>query len=494
MGKYMNNIKKIFLIVLLLIVLASCTEEIPTEDESNDETTVIPTNPGNIEETPEVKVDKVNFVMINDTHGAFVDSSDGYSIAKVDTLLDKLELNNGEYIKIANGDILQGSYVSTKTYGYQMIESLNVMDFDAFVIGNHEFDWGLDKIAKYKDGDLSNGEADYPFLGANIFYRGTTKSPEWIDPYTIINYSGINVGIIGLIGGYQESDILATNISEYEFLDDSTNLVKKYSLELRNEKDCDVVVVAIHDYDEGINKKIASLPSESKIDAIFCAHTHQLITDYVIRSDGINIPVVQNYDKNETVQTVVLALDGRHQMQAYQTFDYRTKSFDDSSDLDELFAKYKGYIDESETVIGYTNSYLSREVLGKIAAQAMYKYNYNVYGFENIDLTILNTGGVRTAIKNGDITVGDVFNTFPFENEIHLVKLFGSEVKLLANSSYYYSYSTINFEDDKIYIVAVIDYVYFGPYTESIFDKKTAEHDTNILMRDIFLEYIKNNY
>lgn len=495
MKKYIKFIKKSLLLVLILFTLASCTVELPEtndDDITPDNGTVVPTIPV----TPTVKPDvsKVNFAMINDTHGAFVDSSDGYAIAKVDTLLDRLTSINGDYIKIANGDILQGSYVSTKTYGRQMIESLNVMDFDAFVIGNHEFDWGLDKIAKYKDGDLTNGEADYPFLGANIYYKGTTLNPDWIDPYTIVDYYGVKVGIIGLIGGTQESDILATNISEYYFLDDPTNLVERYSLELRNEKECDVVVVSVHDYDEALNTRIAKLPVASRVDAIFCGHTHQFISTSVNRTDGNSIPVVQNYDKNETVQTVTLALDENYQMATYQTIDYEISGFEDSKDLTEIYNYYSALVDESTRVIGNTRSYLSRETIGGIAARAMYEYNYNINGISKVDLTILNTGGVRTAIKSGNITVGDVFNTFPFENMIYLVKLYGKEAKKLAEDSYYYTYSNVTFNDEEIYVVAVIDYVYFGPYTTSIFNKKIAEYSTGILMRDIFLEYVENNY
>ena len=188
----------------------------------NNETNVLNPNPG------VTAKDKVNFLMINDTHGAFEDSLDGYSIARVGSLLDSLESKNGDYIKVANGDILQGSYLSSKTYGYAMIEALNLRDFDAFVLGNHEFDWGLDKIAKYKDGNLSNGEADFPFLGANIYYKGTTTSPEWIDPYTIVDYNGLKVGIVGVIGGTQESSILSLNVSEYDFVDDPSQIIKTY--------------------------------------------------------------------------------------------------------------------------------------------------------------------------------------------------------------------------------------------------------------------------
>lgn len=111
------------------------------------------------------------FLMINDTHGAFVDNQ----YPGVERLASLIKQLGDEYIKIANGDILQGSYISNILCGYPMIDALNNMNFNAYVIGNHEFDWGLDKIAEYKDGNLTNGEANFPFLGANIIDKKPTK-------------------------------------------------------------------------------------------------------------------------------------------------------------------------------------------------------------------------------------------------------------------------------------------------------------------------------
>lgn len=437
----------------------------------------------------------VNIAMINDTHGAFLDSNDGYSIARVDTLLDELEAKNGDYIKLANGDILQGSYVSSKNYGYQLIESLNEMDFDAFVIGNHEFDWGIDKIAAYKDGNLDNGEAEFPFLGANIVYKSNGERPEWIDAYTVVNYGDVKVGIIGLIGGDQESDILSTNVKDYDFIDEPTYLVEKYAKELRNDKDCDVVIVATHAHDKELNNKYAKLSDDARIDAILCAHTHQLITETVQRSDSYLIPVLQNYDKNETMRELILTLDSSLNIYDYSNKTYYPASFDLSADFDYLFEKYSDDINASNENIGYTNSQLSRAYIGSLVTEAMFYYDYNVSGFETIDLSLINTGGVRTTIDIGYITIADVFNTFPFENTVYLIEMYGSDINSLLNSLYSYSKKSVDvFEDNTIYKVAIIDFVYFNTYYSYIFNKKVSEYATGLLMRDIFIYHIKELY
>ncbi len=436
---------------------------------------------------------KVNFLMINDTHGAFTDSLDGYSIARVGSLVDELESKNGSYIKIANGDILQGSYISSKTYGYALIESLNLMDFDVFVIGNHEFDWTLDKIEVYKDGKLENGEADFPFLGANIFYKGTTNTPDWIDPYAIIDYNDLKVGIIGVIGGNQESDILSTNVEAYDFLDDPSELIEQYAKELRNEKACDVVVVATHDYNDDLNYKIANFDYESRVDSIFCAHTHWLVNESISRDDGVIIPIVQNYDKNETIQEVILSLDENNSMYSYVNNFYRASNYQYSSYFDELFTKYNYLVEEGSSVLGYTLNSLSRSDMGAMVTKAMFEHNFNS-SIGSIDIALVNTGGVRASIEAGNIKVSDVFNTFPFENTVVLVKLYGRDLNKLLNNTYLYTHTNISsFDNNTIYVVALVDYVYYDTYNNYIFSNKVEEVKTNLLMRDVLIEYIKNN-
>ena len=448
------------------------TEVRPTDDVIIDPTT-----------------NKVNFFMINDTHGAFVDEGNYPGIARVSGLIDALESANGEYIKLANGDIFQGTYISSTLKGLPLVDALNVIDFDAFILGNHEFDWGIEEIAKYKDGDLTNGEADFPFLGANIIEKSTGDMLDWVEPYTIIDYNNSKVGIIGVIGSSQESSILSMHVEKYDFIN-PIYLIEEYAAELRIEKDCDVVVVASHDFDETLNSRIASLSGNSEIDAIFCAHTHQNISSTLTRSDGVTIPVVQNHDKNETATSLVLELNNYKQMTSFTVNKYYPMNYQPDNDLDVVYDKYNSLIEKGNEVLGYTSSTISKSTLGYYATSAM-KEEFDV------DVSIINTGGVRDTIKGGDITISDVFSVFPFENEIMLVSMTGRSIKSLynSNSSYLYfnnDFNTSSLSDSLYYDVAVIDYVFTGAYYNEF--KGLAYTDTNIVLRDILIDYIDESY
>ena len=449
---------------------------------------------------PDTK-NNVNFLMINDTHGSFTDSSAGYSIGRVDSIVDELEKEE-DYILIHNGDAFQGSYVSGLYYGLPLVEAFNVIGFDCFVIGNHEFDWGIEKIAAYKDGDLTNGEANFPFLGANIYYKGTTTVPEWIEPYTVVESNGLKVGIIGVIGESQESSILTSNVADYNFVN-PVNIIKEHAKTLRTTMKCDVVVVATHDDDDSLNSSLASLTNDSIIDAIFCAHSHQYINNSIKRSDNKNIPIVQNKHKNNTASGVTLFFDDDLNYESYTTKFYSPGNYEVSRDLEEVFNKYQSVIEEADSSVGKTNSSIKKATLGSYATDAMMNWDYSEYNFTGVDITIINTGGIRATIDSGEITRADIFEVFPFNNMIVLVNMSGKDLKSLCNKNGSYFYMQVassignykNFDDNTIYQLVVIDYVFEGSYYTEFAKLKEEDYiRTDIILRDQLIEYIDNKY
>ena len=454
----------------------------------------------------------INFIMINDTHGAFTDSSEGNSIGRIDTLVESLEVANGDYIFIHNGDAFQGSYVCGETYGLAMIEALNASGVDCFVIGNHEFDWGIDKIAAYRDGDLTNGEANFPFLGANIYYKGTTTRPEWLDAYTIIEQDGVKVGIIGIMGPDQETSILNRYVKDYDFVE-PLEIVQSTSAYLRDDLGCDVVVVATHDYDSSMNSQFAQLSGSSIIDAIFCAHTHENIYETVTRSDSKVIPVVQCYHKNVNAAEVVLKVNEEYEYTSHSATKHQianmntnptTYYYEISTDVQTIIDSYQDLIDESNEVIGSVAGGLTKDTLGAYAVDAMLNYAYSSYEFEGIDMAIMNTGGVRATIDSGDITRAEVFEVFPFNNSVVLVNISGALIKEFYGSNSGYMYmdmddsisSYIDLDDDTIYQLAVIDYVFENTRYEDQFGTLSEEDyiQTDLVLRDLLMNYLDAAY
>ena len=418
---------------------------------------------------------------INDTHGALRQSESGNDFSRVATIIKRIETGNST-LKIANGDIFQGTYVSNTTRGRIFIDALNMLNFDLFVIGNHEFDWGIEEIAKFKDQDLSNGEANFPFLGCNIIRKETNQLLEFLEPYTIINKDNLKIGIIGAIGENEESDIAYEKIKDYEFID-PLPYIKTYAEALRKIDKCDMVIVSIHDYDESFNDQIAALTGDEKIDGLICGHTHQLIRENLNRNNDIPLPVMQSNTKNLSVGSIHYELiDNIPQSSTIN--HYYPDNYNKDSDIENLFNTYQTYFDEADTVIGTNPSYKSRQQLGIYAVNAI-KEKFNS------DLAVLNTGGVRTTINAGEVTVNEVFEVFPFDNQIIEVTITSSQLQYYMNQqSDYIYYTAYNIEPNKTYKLAIVDYVFFGEYGQYYF-KDCPYQRTSLYIRDIVIDAVK---
>ena len=127
-----------------------------------------------------------------------------------------------------------------------------------------------------------------------------------------------------------------------------------------------------------------------------------------------------------------------------------------------------------------------------------YAYTNNTLG--DVDVSVINTGGVRAEINAGEITKAEIFEVFPFNNMVIIVNMTGATIKEMYddNSGYVYlgvkselsAYTALN--DSTIYQVAVIDYVYENKYYVKYFEG-CQNVETGVLMRDIFLEFAEDN-
>ena len=421
----------------------------------------------------------INIVMINDNHG-YLNEESG-SLDKIASGIRGYEAL-GEVVKVANGDMFQGTYVSSTLRGLPMLDALNALDFDAFVIGNHEFDWGFDEIKKYKDGDLTNGEAEFPFLGANIYDKRTGEMVDWLEPYTIVEAGDIKIGIIGVIGEL-ESSILASHMADYDFLAPA-EIVKDLASELRTDKECDVVIVAAHADDSTFNYTLATYDDFSKIDGILNGHSHTPVDKEITRNDGQNICVLQNGGNGESFATLTLMFDEEGNLADTDGKLNYTGNYAATGILAPVFEKYAEHIAEGETLLFTSDEELSRYDVGIEIAYSM----YSKYG---VDLAVINSGGVRAAVDAGDVTYADIFRVLPFENEVYIVTLTGELLKSYlqqAGGIYYWGIYTEYIVDTEYYELAIVDYVYLGSYFEDY--RNDTCIDTNELVRDVFIEFI----
>jgi 2',3'-cyclic-nucleotide 2'-phosphodiesterase (5'-nucleotidase family) len=419
--------------------------------------------------------DYIDIYYLNDLHGALDRTDDHLGIAYIANLVNTRKTQSPDNVLfLAGGDMLQGSAISNYYDGLSTITLLNESNLDAFTIGNHEFDWGIETILQYKDDNPENGEANFPFLGANIFKDSDNSSLDGIDPYTIIEKNGHRIGIIGTMGYGLEHSIAESKIAPYYFAN-PVPIVANTAEYLRSVELCDVVIVVAHDPGTS-NDGFASLEGDQKIDAIFNGHSHQ---QYITYSKGI--PIIQSGSYGKYLGHLRLTFDENNNI-TYTTKNLR--SYDDSllTSPDPIVqATLDSYHNETDAIfndpiIVSLDDYSSYELSDWLAHLMRVSLN--------ADVAFHNYGGTRTDINNGeDFSLGKLYAIWPFDNVIKTVWLDGSIVNNLLNSGYAYNTDIQTFYPGTLYLVATNDYVF--DKTTNPFINGEQPTNTGIVLRDL---------
>ena len=213
----------------------------------------------------------LQIVFTNDSHSA-VDAIGGMGGFEARAaLFDSLRATNPNTIILDAGDMWQGSPYFNLYHGRVEVETYNLMGYDAAILGNHEFDFGIDTLAARID------EMKFPIVCAN-YHFGTTPLAERVMPCAVIEREGWKVGVIGVsVNPY--TLIIQDNWEGITYYD-PVGVVNHYASTLRA-KGCNLIIVLSHlgltdDSDLGntADDKLATL-SEC-VDLILGGHTHQL--------------------------------------------------------------------------------------------------------------------------------------------------------------------------------------------------------------------------
>ncbi len=188
-----------------------------------------------------------------------------------------------------SGDFSQGSPYYTLYNGDVEVGLMNMMGYDACTIGNHEFDYGLENMARlFRQCNFHVVCANYDFSGTPV--EGLVK------PYTIIVRNGVKIGIFGL-SPQLEGLVAADNYKGVKYLDPVKTAAKMADL-LRNEKKCDVVICLSHMGwgmgEEADDQKVVA--GTHGVDIVLGGHSHTYFEHlkYTGDADGMGVPVDQN--------------------------------------------------------------------------------------------------------------------------------------------------------------------------------------------------------
>lgn len=226
---------------------------------------------------------KIVILHTNDVHShidPFPDNDPKYAglggVERRAALIKAIRAQEQNVLLLDAGDIFQGTPYFNMYGGEVEMKLMTQMGYDASAIGNHDFDGGLDNLAKQLQ------HASFPLLCANYDFTGTPMEGKTI-PYRIFEKSGVKIGVFGL--GIELSGLVDSRLYGKTVYQDPIVKAAEMTHTLRTEKKCDIVICLSHLGYKYENDKVSDVVLAKKsmgIDLIIGGHTHTFLDKPVV--------------------------------------------------------------------------------------------------------------------------------------------------------------------------------------------------------------------
>jgi len=353
---------------------------------------------------------KLTIVHTNDVHSRIEgDDSELIGFPRFATFIKQVKEENPNTLILDAGDITHGTPDVNITQGEAMIDLMNKIGYDAMAPGNHDFNYGYNRLVELKS------MADFPILGANVVPQSGKMD---LDEYVIKEVAGLKIGIFGLATPETKYKSSPKNTEGVDITDPIAK-AKEMVEKLQAEKVDMIIAISHLGLDEGSEIKSSDVAKQvDGIDLIVDGHSHTLLENGMQYGDTLIVQTgehLKNIGVVEVTFTNGKITDMNSKLVKFEEVKDLTPDESIVGMIKELRLKNQDILSQ---VIGKTNVRLvgEREIvrtqesnLGNLMTDAL----LDVTG---ADVAITNGGGIRASIEVGDITRQNVLDVFPFGN------------------------------------------------------------------------------
>jgi 2',3'-cyclic-nucleotide 2'-phosphodiesterase / 3'-nucleotidase len=366
-------------------------------------------------------------------------------LAKIAALIQAARAENPNNLLIDCGDTIQGTPMEAVYQGKggpgldhdPMMLAMNAIGYDAMVVGNHEFNFGLTNLAR------ARADAHFPWISSNI--RATAGEPvQAFAPYFLKTVAGVKIAIVGVTTPMIPSWEAEDHYRGYRF-ESGVDAVRRTIAELREREHPDIVIVAAHagldgDTKENMVREIATeVPG---IDAIVFGHTHQQLASLQIgdvrlmqpKNWGISLGRMDFVlESKETSGWKIVSKSSRLIPVTRDTAS-DPKILEIGRPYHELAERYL-----STAVAEAPVSLDSR--LARVEDSALIDAVQEVQLFySKADVSFASSFNARVSVPQGPVTIRQIAALYIYENQLYTVEGSGKMVRAaLENSARYYN-------------------------------------------------------
>lgn len=340
------------------------------------------------------------------------------------------------------GDAIQGAPVGTLSEGEYLVQIMNKAGYDFAVPGNHEFDYGMEKLLGL------SARLDCGYSACN--FVNLPSKTQVFAPYRIMEYDDIQVAFVGVATPESITKSTPAYFQDqfgryrFSFCEDETgealySQVKRAVDQARGEG-ADYVIMVGHLGDNGITEKWSSrsvIANTTGIDAAIDGHSHEVCVENVPNENGEMVVLTQTGTKFANIGKLTITTDGQIQASHVSTVTDAEGNPAKDAEMENFINGIKSQYEESlKVVLGRTDVDLmdkdpetglravrkAETNLGDLCADAS-RYMMDA------DIGFMNGGGIRAGIEAGDITYEDALSVFPYGNMICMAEVSGQKIK-----------------------------------------------------------------
>ena len=480
-------------IILLLLVFSSCGQNNSTE------ITLLHINDTHSKHIPTIVTDKKTGVV----------STNGGSAALA-TLIKELKAKNPQNtLAIHGGDAVTGSAFSLIYKGMESTDILNMTSIDLAVLGNHEFDFGLKQAYNI----ITN--RNFPTITANAYEQDTSNAI--VPPTFTTNINGKSIGFIGILTS-AEVYSLKGKAGQFFVTDELTSLSNLLASDTSIQTN-DLLILVSH---MGFKKdQVIAAAFSNVFDVIIGGHSHTYLEQPVKINNTL---IVQLNNNIKELGKLDLTINSKNDISSYKYEAIPIKNITPDPKVVAYIESKQGLVDEqmggvlasiSETLED-KDIRLQSTTLGNLITDMALE------GFKDrgADMLLLNSGGIRSSLDAGDITLGKVYEIHPFDNVAVYFETSGAILKQILSHSANNVRSTggflqiskglvvtveadktissvslngVEIDDNKTYKIITSDWVFNGGdgYTMILANAKNAQN-TGFDVRDILIQQLEN--